>query len=123
MQRLLIFHPDQNPFHVRDLEQITQAEPGFHSVRFDEPGGSAFEAKYSQPGDYTTIRLSHDRKVISISGATDAPLQVVMLLQNGLDGPLRMVDTDYSFDFILKNFHNIDELRTAMLNGLRTASG
>ena len=123
MQSLLIFHPDQSPFQVSDLQQITDAEPGFHSIRFKSPGGSTYEAEYSQFGDYTTLRLNEERTVISISGATDAPLQVVILLQNRLNGPLRMVDTDYSFDFILKGFHNIDELRSAMLDGLKSANG
>jgi hypothetical protein len=120
MQSLLIFHPDQSLFQVSDLQQIAITTPGFHSIRFSSPGGSTFEAEYSQLGDYTTLRLNEDRTVISISGETDAPLQAVLLLQNYLAGPLRIVGTDYSFDFILHGFRNIDELRSTMLDGLNS---
>jgi hypothetical protein len=122
MQSLLIFHRDQSPFQISDLEKITESQPGFQRIQVSVPDGAAFEAEYSRPGDYTTLRLKHDRIVISISGETDAALYVVLLLQEYLDGPLRMVGTNYTFDFILQGFRSIDELRTAMLAGQKTAN-
>jgi hypothetical protein len=116
MQSILLFDPDDQPFEVAAIQRVFQSEPGFRDIRFNEPGGAAIEADYVEPEDWTIVGLSGSRTSISLSGTTDAALRAALILQRQLDRPLRMVDTDYSFDLILQNLPNVETLRNAMQN-------
>ncbi len=116
MHSILLFNPDDRPFEVAVIERVLRSEPGFGDVRFNEPGGAYIEAEYVL-GDYKTIaRLSGNCGTISLSGTSDAALHAALILQSNLQAPLRMVDTDYSFDLILRDIPDIETLRTAIQN-------
>jgi hypothetical protein len=114
MQRLLLFNSDDEQFAVRQIQSILESEKRFHSLRFNEPGGALIEAQYSEGQDSTIVRLSGNRETISLSGTSDAALQAVLIFQRRLQRPLRLIDTDYTFDLILQEFANIEELRAAI---------
>ena len=114
MHNILLFNSDNQPFDAKALERIFQSERGFRDVRLNEPGGAAIEADYIEPEDSTIVGLSGSRKSISLSGTSDAALRAALILQNKLGTPLRMVDTDYSFDLILRDIPDIETLRTAI---------
>jgi hypothetical protein len=114
LHSILLFNPDERPFEVAVIERVFQSEPGFSDVRYDEPGGAYIEAEYVL-GEYRTIaRLSGNYSTISLSGTSDAALQAALILQSNLHTPLRMVDTDYSFDLILSDIPDIETLRAAI---------
>lgn len=114
MHSILLFNPDDRPFEAAVIERVFQTEPGFGDIRFNEPGGATIEAEYVL-GDYRTIaRLSDNRNTVSLSGTSDAALQAALILQNNLHTPLRMVDTDYSFDLMLSDIPDIETLRAAI---------
>ena len=114
MQSILLFRPDDRPFEIEALQQVFQSEPGFRDVRFNDPGGAAVEAEYIEPEFRTIVRLSGDYDTISLTGTSDAALRAALILQKNLGTPLRMVDTDYSFDLVLEGFSNVEEVRAAM---------
>lgn len=114
MHNLLLFNSDERPFEVEVIERIFHAEGGFRDVRYNEPGGAAIEADYIEPEDRTIVRLSGSRSRISLSGTSDAALRAALILQRHMDQPLRIIDTDYSFDLILRDFRNLEELQTAI---------
>ena len=114
MQNLLVFYPDDRSFAVEAIERIFQSESGFRDVRFNEPGGALIEAIYVEDQDSTIVRLSGNRKTVSLSGQTDAALHAALILQKHLQGPIRIIDWDYAFDLVLSDFKDIEELRTAI---------
>lgn len=114
MHNILLVDPNDRPFDAKAIERVFQSEPGFSDVRYNEPGGAYIEAEYVL-GDYRTIaRLSDNCDTISLSGTSDAALQAALILQKNLHTPLRMVDTDYSFDLILSSLSSIEELQAAI---------
>jgi hypothetical protein len=116
MHNILLFDPDDRPFDVTVIERVFRSERGFYDVRLNEPGGAYIEAEFTL-GDYKTIaRLGDKRNTISLSGTSDAALQAALILQKKLGTPLRMVDTDYSFDLILRDIPDIETLRIAIQN-------
>lgn len=114
MQRLLLLRADDREIAPSAIEALARSHQGFHDIRLHEPGGAIFEAQYSLGGDSTFMRLNSDGKTISLSGTSDAALQVVLLAQNALDCSLRLIDSDYSFDLLLGKSGNIHELRDAI---------
>jgi hypothetical protein len=114
MTNLLLLKPDDRTFEAAEIEWIFRSNSGFHDLRFNEPGGALIEADYVEPEDWTIVGLSGTRKSISLSGTSDAALRAALIVQGNFRTPLRMVDTDYSFDFLLSNFSNIEELRSAI---------
>jgi hypothetical protein len=58
--------------------------------------------------------LSKDRLTISLSGVRDAALRAALVLQEHLPTPLRIIDTDYTFDLMLSDFTTLEQLRTAI---------
>jgi len=124
MHNILRFNSDEQPFEVEAIKRVFRSEGGFRDVRLNEPGGAVIEADYVEPQDRTIVRLSGDLETISLSGTSDAALRAALILQSHLDGPLRIIDTDYSFDLILKDFSNIEELQTAInVDGYRGPHG
>lgn len=114
MHSILLFRPDDRPFEIAALRHVFQSEPGFQNIRFDDPGGDAIEANYIEPEFRTMIGLSGDHGTISLRGVSDASLRASLILQRRLGMPLRMVDTDYSFDLILEGLSTVEELRDAI---------
>ncbi len=114
MHSILLFRPDDRRFEIAAVRHVFESEPGFHNVRFDTPGNTAVEADYIEPEFRTMISLSGDHGTISLRGVSNASLRASLILQRRLDTPLRMVDTDYSFDLILEGLSTVEELRDAI---------
>jgi hypothetical protein len=114
MHNILLFNADGGQFDFTTINRVFQSANGFRDVRFDEPGGRVIEADYGNPDDSTIIGLSGDLKRISLSGTSDAALRAALILQQNLAVPLRMVDTEYSFDLTFQNISDVEELRNAI---------
>ncbi len=114
MQSLLLFNTDKRPFTVEAIQRIFKSVPGFGEIRYNTPVGTPIEANYVEDDDFTLVDLSVECDTISISGTTNAALRAALILQRHLDAPLRIIDLDYSFDLVLRNFSNVEELRAAI---------
>ncbi len=116
MQMLLLYYSDDRLFAAETIQRIFESGSGFRDVRFNEPGGAVIEAIYFEDQGSTIVRLSGNRKSVSLSGQTDAALHAALIMQNHLQGPIRIIDLDYALDLVLSNFKDIEELRTAIDN-------
>jgi hypothetical protein len=114
MQSLLLFSADRRSFTVEALENIFKSVTGFGKIRYNTPVGTPIEADYAEGDDFTMVDLSPEREAISISGTTDAALSAALIIQRHLGVPLRIIDLDYSFDLLVQDFANIEELRAAI---------
>lgn len=114
MQTLLLLTVDDEPFDANDFRRVVETVKGFDGVRFDEPGGAAVEAKYSDGVDKTTVRLSGNLTAISVSDFTDVAFEVVMILQRHLARSLRIIDMEYTFDLPVSDYANARDLRLAI---------
>jgi hypothetical protein len=114
MHSLLLFDVNEQPIDLAAIEDIFRSEAGFHEVRRNTPIGTPIEADFVDRGDFTTVGVSTDCETISIRGTSGAALQVAWLLHTQLRMPLRMVDTEYSFDLMLDDFASIEELVAAI---------
>lgn len=76
---------------------------GFSGVRTEEPGGALIEAKFSnsEHGERVLVRLARDSDAISITDNGPASLEVALMVQQNVAEPLRIVDTDFTFDLNL----------------------
>jgi len=117
MHGLLLFDVTEHPISVVSLERIFESVPGFREVRRNTPIGTPIEADYVDGQDFTTVRLMTNSEAVSIDGTSGAALFAAWILQSHLDIPLRMIDTEYSFDLILSDFATVDELQRAMDRG------
>ncbi len=114
MTNILLIRVDEMPFDVAAVSHIFSTQDGFRDVRFDKLVGAAVEAHYTEPDDWTIVSLSEDLEAISLSGTSDAALCAALILQTHLKVPLRIFDTNYSFDLTLQNYSTVDEMRVAI---------
>jgi hypothetical protein len=114
MHNLLLFDVNEQEIPVDALQRIFQSVTGFQELRHNTPIGTPIEADYIEGQDFTTVGLDSNRETISIRGTSGAALSAAWILQRYLGIPLRMVDTDYSFDLVLSSFSNIEELQAAI---------
>jgi hypothetical protein len=114
MHNILLFKVDDQPFDVATIGHIFQTQCGFRDVRFNLPSGRVIEAEYGEADDSTIVGLSEDRETIFLRGTSDAALRAALIIQRNLDPLLRMIDTDHSFDLVLRDYPNIEQLRAAM---------
>ncbi len=116
MQFLLLYKPDFSLFESSSVERVFRSNANFIDVRFDEPGGASLECEYVEPNDRTIIRLSGDKRTISINHTWGAALRAALLIQKSLDIPLRMINDDYTFDLTFSDISTVEELEAAMEN-------
>ena len=116
MQSLLLFNPDFRPFDPKVVERAFRSCAEFTNLRFEEPGGAIIECKYTEPDDWTIVRLSGDATTISLCDTWGAALRAALLIQKSLGIPLRMVNDDYSFDLTFSDIATVEELEAAMDN-------
>ncbi len=114
MHNVLLFNADGRPFDFATVKRVFQSEHGFRDVRFNEPGCDVIEADYVAANGATIVGLSGDRETISLSGTSDAALSAAIILQRHVDMPLRMVDTEYSFDLTFHDISTVEELHAAI---------
>jgi hypothetical protein len=113
---ILLWRADEQNLDPIVIEHILRSEPAFDGIRFDEPGGAAIESVFSDAssGYSVFVRLSSELDVISLTSTSDTALRAALILQRSLKTPLRIIDTDYSFDLILSDFADLDELNAAI---------
>ena len=114
MTSILLIRLDEMRFDIAAVTHFLSTHNGFQDLRVDEPGGAAVEAYYREAEDWTVVRLSEDAARISLSGSSNAALRAALILQNNLNVPMRMFDTNYSFDLVLDGLSSIEELRDAI---------
>lgn len=114
MTNLLLIRTDETPFDVAAVAHILSTQSGFHDVRFDDSIGAVIEARYTEADSQSIVSLKEDHETISLSGTSDAALRAALILQTGLKIPLRMFDTNYSFDLVFEGLSTVDELRNAI---------
>jgi hypothetical protein len=114
MHNLLLFDADQRTIPVDALQRIFRSVSGFQKVRCNTPTGTPIEADYVEGQDFTTVRLNATCEAISVRGTSGAALSAAWILHRNLDIPLRMVDTEYSFDLKLADFTNLEQLEAAI---------
>ncbi|MGD9720778.1 MAG: hypothetical protein AB7O59_13900 [Pirellulales bacterium] len=114
MHSLLLISANDREITVDALRRAFEASAKFTDVRFDTPAGTPIEATYHDGEDFTTVRLSSTRTAISIRGTSGAALSAAWILKNQLNIPLRMVDTDYSFDLTLVDFKSLEDVQLAI---------
>jgi hypothetical protein len=114
MHSLVLFDIEQRQIPTEALERVFQSKPGFKDVRRNTPMGTPIEADFSEGEDFTMVILNEKRDAIYIRGTSGAALSAAWILKSQLDIPLRMVDTDYSFDLVISEFSTRDELERAI---------
>jgi hypothetical protein len=114
MQMLLLYNDENRPFAADVIRNVFKSEKGFQDVRSEGLVGSVVEADYVDGRDSTIVRLSDNLETISLSGTSDTAIRAALALQGHLQEPLHIIDLDYSFDLVLKDFAGIDELRSAI---------
>lgn len=114
MNNILLVRSDEQLFDTAAVERIFKSQPGFRDLRFNLPVGDILEAEFGGPHESTIVRLSSDQETISLTGVSDIAILAAFTLQQNLDTPLRMFDTDYSFDVVLSDFQTVEELQVAI---------
>ena len=114
MHNLLLFDVNDRQIPLDALDRIFHLVDGFQQVRRNTPTGTPIEANFVHGNESTTVRLDSRRETISITGTSDTALRAALILQAYLQDPLRIVDTEYSFDLVLADYSSIEELARAI---------
>jgi hypothetical protein len=114
MHSLLLIAANEREIPIDALRRVFESATGFGNLRFDTPTGTPIEATYHEGEDFTTVSLSTTRRAISIRGTSGAALGATWTIKSQLGIPLRIVDTDYSFDLMLEDYASLDELESAI---------
>jgi hypothetical protein len=114
MHSLLLFDTTDRPISAGTLQRIFESVEGFKQVRRNTPAGTVIEADYLDGEDFTIVGLDSKRETISISGTSGAALTAAWMLQQHFSTPLRIVDTEYSFDLVVSDFASIEQLEAAI---------
>lgn len=115
MNILILYIGESVRFDQDEVRRALQSVPGTHSFR-EGTVGTVFECQYDFDLDKTIVRLLEDHQSISIAGSGDASLKIAVELQARVSSPLRLVDSDYSFDIPLSEATSIEQIRSRMVS-------
>lgn len=114
MESILVMHADFRPFERAAVEKVFLSDNRFQDIRQNMSVGTLIEAEFVEPADWTIVRLMENASTISFSGTSQISLRAALLFQQRIPGPLRIVDTAYSFDLPLSEFTTLEELSAAI---------
>ncbi len=115
MKTLLLFLSKNEQFYTPEIALILQEIPGTNNLKEGNFVGSILECEFSDENDFTLIRLSDDLETITISGMGNASLKISLEIQKRYPKPIRLIDSDYTFDLVLEKIGSMSELRQKML--------
>jgi hypothetical protein len=113
MPFLLIYREDQQPFVVADA-LATMRAIGVSDIAVERMPGALISGHYGVAGDSVIVELKIDRQTFAVSDCSPAGLKFALDLQSAVLEPLHMIDEGYSFDVILNDYGNLDDLRSAL---------
>jgi hypothetical protein len=114
MHNLILFDPTGRSIPADAVRAVVESDGRFSSVRRDTATGTLVEATFNCGDAFTTARLSEDGERISLSSTSAAALSAALVLQRHLRTPLRIVDTDNSFDLMLSEYASLEDLNAAI---------
>jgi hypothetical protein len=115
MKTLLLFLSKNEQFDPQEIALILQEIPGTNNLKEGKFVGSILECEFSDENDFTLIRLSDDLETITISGMGNASLKISLEIQKRYPKPIRLIDSDYTFDLRLEKIISVSELRQKIL--------
>ena len=115
MKTLLLFIGKNEQFAPHQIASILQEIQGTNNLKEGNFVGSILECEFVDENDFTLIRLSDDLDTITISGMGNASLKISLEIQRRYPKPIRLIDSDYSFDLVLEKIISVSELRQKML--------
>jgi hypothetical protein len=104
MQSIFLIRVDEQRFDPQRIEAVLRADAAFLEVRLNDPAGALVEAEFIDSDGTTDVALSESAKAIFFSGTSDTDLRAALRLQSHLKTPLRIFDTEYSFDLVLSDY-------------------
>lgn len=114
MHSLMLFDSTGRKISVDALRRALSSIPQCKQIRESASSGTPLQADYAEGDDFTTIYLISSHEAISIRGTSGAALSAAWAIHAKLGIPLRMVDTDYSFDLLLDQFSTLEQLSAAI---------
>lgn len=80
--------------------------------------GACLKGRYNHGSDSTIVELKDDLQSIALSGAGEAGIDLAFKIQEGYPEDIYIIDADYSFDLLVKDFHDVIGLRSAILGAM-----
>lgn len=118
MSKLLLFIGENEQFDKDAVVKQISSMAGIKNAKKGNFIGSVFEAEYCKGNDSYIIRLSDDLETITVDGIDDNSLNFILLLKDGLNDSLQVVDMDYSFHIDLSNVATLSQFKEGMNQGV-----
>ncbi|WP_449416309.1 hypothetical protein [Phormidium nigroviride] len=118
MKTLMLFISKNEQFDPQQIALMLQEIPGTNNLKEGNFVGSILECEFSDENNFSLIRLSDDLETITISGMGgmgNASLKISLEIQKRYPKPLRLIDSDYTFDLVLEKILSLSELRQKIL--------
>ncbi len=109
MDFLVLFAGEDKKFDEEMVFQILANIPGVYDLKREPNVDAVIEGRCDFEDDSTIVRLSEDLETITISGTGKASLQLALEIQKALGTPLRVFDSDYSFDLMLNEINSLSD--------------
>lgn len=95
---LILYIGEGVSFDIEALRGAVDRIPGIRDVRMSGLGGAMLQAHFDGWGDTTMVRVLDDAQTVAISGTGPASFCLALEIAKRLSPPIRMIDSDYSFD-------------------------
>jgi len=111
---MLYIDEEGSRFDRHKVREAMLQSSGFRGLEERDGTGWVLQGHLDFGDDSAIVRLVDGEESISISGTGPASLKAAVEIQAGMPIPLRLLDSDYSFDLPISGILKIDELQVAI---------
>ena len=118
MNFFMLYIDEGKAFDHERVRQLFSSIGEITEIEESPDDGACLKGRYNHGSDSTIVELKGDLESIALSGAGDAGIDLAFRIQEGYPESLHIIDSDYSFDLLVKDFDNVNGLRSAVLGAM-----
>jgi hypothetical protein len=104
MSLLLLYIGEGRSFDEERIKSFWAGCAGISELRENVMVGAALHAKFHFGSDDIIVELKKDRETIALLDIGEASVQMSFMLQLIYPEPLHVVDENYAFDFVIRDY-------------------
>jgi hypothetical protein len=118
MNFFMLYTDEGKAFDRERVRQLFSSIGEISEIEESPDDGACLKGRYNHGDDSTIVELKDDLESIALSGAGDAGVDLAFRIQEGYPEGLHIIDADYSFDLLVRDFGNAAGLREAVLEAM-----
>jgi len=114
MDFLILYIAEGEMFDTELIRELFYGVLEITEIEESLDDGSYIKGRYSKKDNSTIVELKDDLESIALSGIGISAIELAYNMQKYYKERLRVIDSDYNFDLVIKDFDSFKEFQDAI---------